>query len=406
MTAAAAPARARLPFVAVVLAVGTFLMATSEFVVAGLLPEVAADFRITVPQAGLAITWFAIGMIVGTPVMVLTTLRLPRRSVLVLALVVFAAGHVVAALSGSFVLLLAARFLTAVATGAFWAISGLVAADAAGPAASGRALGVIGAGGMLANVVGVPLGSLAGQLAGWRGPFWALAVLAVLAAVVIARLVPHDRAAHRPTRVRDEFAALRSGRLWLVLVACAAVAGGTLSVFSFVSPLLTGRTGLPAGAVPLALVLFGVGALAGTLLGGRLGDVAPTATVLGAMAVTLAAIVALGAVSELPVPTLVVFGVLGLAGLSANPILGYLAIRFGGSAPTLASALTPSAFNLGTAVGTAVAAAALTGPLQDLAPIAVGATSASLALVVFGALVVVQRSGRAVDDERQVLVER
>ncbi|RIX31354.1 MFS transporter [Amnibacterium setariae] len=370
-------------------------MATSEFVVAGLLPEVAADFDIGVAQAGLAITWFAIGMIVGTPVMVLTTLRLPRRSVLVLALLVFAAGHVVAALSGSFVLLLAARFLTAVATGAFWAISGLVAADAAGPAASGRALGVIGAGGMLANVVGVPLGSLAGQVAGWRGPFWALAVLAALAAVVIARLVPHDRAAHRPTRVRDELVALRSGRLWLVLLACAAVAGGTLSVFSFVSPLLTDRTGLPATAVPLALVLFGLGALAGTLLGGRLGDAAPTATVLGAMAVTLAAVIALGAVSTMPVPTLVVFGVLGLAGLSANPILGYLAIRFGGSAPTLASALTPSAFNLGTAVGTAVAAAALTGPLEELAPIAVGATSAALALVVFGALVVVQRSGKA-----------
>jgi DHA1 family inner membrane transport protein len=373
-----------------VLALGTFLMGSSEFVVAGLLPEIARDYAIGIPQAGLAITVFAIGMIVGSPTMVLATLRLPRRGTLTLALLVFAAGHVVAALSTVFPLLLAARFLTAVATGAFWAVAGLVAADAAGAVGSSRAMGVVQAGGMLATVLGVPLGAVAGQLLGWRGPFWALAVLALLAAVLVLRLVPHETREAPPT-LKGELAALASGRLWLVLLTCALVTGGVLSVYSYVSPLLTERTGLAAGAVPLALVVFGVAALVGTVVAGHLGDHRPHATALGAGALTLVAILLLGAVSTLPVPTVVVFGLLGLAGLSANPILGLFAIRFGGSAPTLASALTPSAFNSGTAIGTGITAAALDGPLGYTAPLVVGGVSAVLMLAAFGALTLVQR---------------
>jgi DHA1 family inner membrane transport protein len=141
--------------------------------------------------------------------------------------------------------------------------------------------------------------------------------------------------------------------------------------------------------VPGALVLFGITALAGTLIGGRLGDVRPFTTALAAAAITLLTIVGLGFVSTMPAPTLILFAVLGLTGLSANPILGLSAIRFGGSAPTLASALTPSAFNLGTAVGTGITSAALTGPLDDLAPIVVGAVSAVLALLSLVALTLV-----------------
>jgi DHA1 family inner membrane transport protein len=388
---APAPTRARLPFVSVVLAVGTFLMATSEFVVAGLLPEMARDFHIGVPHAGLSITVFALGMIIGSPTMVLLTLRLPRRSTLTLALIVFAVGHIVAALSGVFAVLLAARFLTAVATGAFWAVSTLVAAETAGPGASSRAVGVVGAGGMLANVVGVPLGAVAGQLVGWRGPFWALAALAALAAVVIARLVPRDHHSRETPTVRGELVALRSGGMWLTLASCAFVSGGVLTVFSYISPLLTDRTGLAESAVPGALVLFGITALAGTLIGGRLGDVRPFPTALIAATVTLLTVVGLGFVSTMPAPTLILFAVLGLTGLSANPILGLAAIRFGGAAPTLASALTPSAFNLGTAIGTGITSAALLGPLDDLAPIVVGGVSALLALLALVALTVVAR---------------
>ncbi|GAA4737718.1 MFS transporter [Amnibacterium soli] len=392
--AIAAPTdRVRPGLVIAVLAAGTFLMGTSEFIVAGLLPEVAGDFSVGIGQAGLAITAFAAGMIIGSPVMVLLTLRLSRRSTLALALAIFAVGHVLAAMSGVFPALLAARFLTAVATGAFWAVASLVAAEVAGPGSSTRALGVVQGGAMLATVVGVPLGAVLGQLIGWRGPFWILAVLAALAAVVVRRLVPSTRAAAVPD-LRAELTALRSGRLWLVLLSCACVAGGVLTVYSYVSPLLTDVTGLPAGAVPLALVLFGATALVGTIVGGRVGDARPYATILGASAVTLLAIVTLGLVAPMPAPTLAVIALLGLTGLSANPVLGILAIRFGGSAPTLASALTPSAFNLGTAVGTGIASVSLHSSLGARAAILIGAVSAALVLVVFGALTLSVRGRR------------
>ena len=162
-------AGSRLPLVVYVLAVGTFLMLTTEFVVAGLLPEIAGDLHVSVARAGLLITVFAVGMIVGAPTMALLTRRTPRRVTLMLALAVFAVGHVVVALSCSFPLLLAARFVTAWATGAFWSVASVVATRAAGPAASSRALGIVGAGGMLANVVGVPIGAFAGQLVGLAG---------------------------------------------------------------------------------------------------------------------------------------------------------------------------------------------------------------------------------------------
>lgn len=382
----AAPRPARLPLVSWVLAGGTFLMATSEFLVAGLLPQVASDFHVDIPQAGLSITVFAIGMIIGSPTMVLLTLRLPRRRTLTLALVIFAIGHVISALSLQFGVLLGARFLTAIATGAFWAVAGLVAAEAAGPGAGTRALGVVQSGGMLATVLGVPLGAVSGQLLGWRAPFWILTGLALIAAVVVHRLVPEDHGSRPVPTIRKELAVLRVPQLWLVLATCALVTGGVLSVYSYISPLLTGRTGLAEGTVPLALLLFGAAGLAGTLIIGRLGDRHPYRAALVVASLTFVTTIALALVSRLPIPTLILFGLLGLTGLSMNPVLGYLAIRFGGSAPTLASALTPSAFNLGTAVGTGITSAALRTGLGDFAPLVVGGVGAALVLVVFGTL--------------------
>lgn len=383
-------ARARLPLVVFVLAGGTFLMLTSEFVVAGLLPEIARDFTVDVPTAGSAITVFAVGMI-ASPVTVLLTLRLPRRSTLAALLLAFAVGHVVAALSGSFALLLVARFATALATGGFWALSSLVASEAAGEGARSRALGVIQGGGALATVLGVPLGAFAGQVAGWRGPFWALAVLAALAALIVVRLLPAGGTRHGGRTIRSELAALRSGRLWLVLTTCGLVTCGVLAVYSYVSPLLTDRTGLPGSAVPLALALFGVAGLVGTLVAGHLGDIRPHATIVAAAVITLAAVSLLLLVSDSPVPTMVAFTLLGLTGLSANPVLALLAIRAGGQASTLASALLPAAFNLGTAIGTGLAAEGLRGPSGALAPVEIGAVTAVLVVLASSAIAVTAR---------------
>jgi DHA1 family inner membrane transport protein len=205
-------AERRLPVVIYVLGAGTFLMGTTEFVVAGLLPEMARDLRVTVASAGLLITVFALGMIVGAPLTGLLTLRLPRQLTLMASLVIFAAGHVIVALSASFALVLGARFLTAVATGAFWSVAAVVATRAAGPGASSRALGIVLGGGMLATVIGVPLGAFAGQLTGWRFPFWVLAVLAVSVAFAVVRYVPRDGREQPALSVRAELTGLRRAR--------------------------------------------------------------------------------------------------------------------------------------------------------------------------------------------------
>ena len=392
LTSRPAPvAPARLPFVVHVLAVGTFLMLTTEFVVAGLLPEIAGDLGVGVGQAGLLITVFAVGMIVGAPAMALLTRRVPRRVTLMAALAVFAAGHVVVALGSGFPLLLGARFVTAWATGAFWAVASVVATRAAGPAASSRALGLVGAGGMLANVVGVPLGAFAGQLSGWRGPFWALAALSLAAVPLVARHVRREEEDQQPVPLRTELAAVRSGRLWLVLTACATTTGGVLSAYSYVSPLLTDRAGIAAGLVPLVLVGFGVGSLVGTVVGGRLGDAHPHATTVGVAAVTTLVLLALCLLSAHAVPAVALVGLLGLVGLSANPVLSALAVRSAGVAPTLGVALSVSAYNLGTAVGSGTAGATLGSGLGAVGPVVVGTAVAALTLVPTTALAVAGR---------------
>ncbi|MEU1301617.1 MFS transporter [Streptomyces shenzhenensis] len=350
-----------LPFVVYLLGIGAFLMGTTEFIIAGVLPELAADLGVGVAQAGLLITAFAIGMIVGAPVMGLATLRLPRRSTLVLALAVFAAGHVIAALSSSFTIVFAARVLSALATGTFWAVASIVATAAAGPAASSRALGIMISGSALATVIGVPVGTWAGQAVGWRGTFWALAALAAAAALLISRFVPVDT--ERATvSVRSQFTALRQGRLWLSMSATALITGGAMAAFSYITPLLTDRTGISAGSVPLVLIGYGIGALAGTNLGGRLGDRKPLTTVTGAAIGAALILLLLIPLSASAVPTVILVVLLGMTGMAVPPVVTSLAVRFAGNAPTLAAGLAVSSFNVGIAVGSWVAGRALESP--------------------------------------------
>jgi DHA1 family chloramphenicol resistance protein-like MFS transporter len=382
------PDRARLPLVIYVLAMGTFLMLTTEFVVAGILPQIAADLQVSVSQAGMLITVFAGGMVIGAPLMAMLTLQLPRRLTLILALTMFAIGHVIVGVSSSFEVLLLARFLTAIATGAFWAVAAVVATAAAGPAMRARAMGLVNAGGMLATVIGVPLGAFIGQLIGWRGTFWALAALAVLATVPIARHVRDNTQHQRVASVRSELSALRSGRLWLALVACATTTGGVLAAFSYISPLLTDQAGIPTVLVPLALTGFGIGSLAGSILGGFFGDTRPHLTTMVAPVATVIILLSLCLISGQSVMTAALVVLLGLFGLGANPVLVSLAMRFAGKASTLASSLSVAAFNIGTAVGSWLAGMALTTQLGATGPAVVGTFIVALTLIPAAALAV------------------
>ncbi|WP_329436484.1 MULTISPECIES: MFS transporter [unclassified Streptomyces] len=390
MSAPAARAPGKLPFVVWVLAAGTFLMGTTEFVIAGILPDIAPDLGASVSHAGLLITAFAVGMIVGGPTMALATLRLPQRLTLVLALTVFAAGHVIAALTSSFTIVLAARFVAALATGAFWAVGFVIATTAAGPANATRAVSAVMGGLTLANVVGVPAGSLAGHVTGWRGLFWALAALAALAAAVIGRFLP--RTQQRPqVSVGDEIRALRQGRLWLALAAAVLIMGGVLAVYTYITPLLTDRAGIPAGAVPLVLIAFGSGALGGTAIGGRFGDRRPMVTTIPAAAATALILLALIPLSTSPAGAVALIFLMALAGFTINPVVTALTVRFAGNAPTLASALTTSAYNTGIAAGSALAGQALASSLGVTGPALVGAVLAGLTLLPLIALAVTTR---------------
>lgn len=377
----------RQPVLVYVIAAGIFLMGTTEFMIAGLLPEAAVDLGVHVALAGLLVTAFAVGMIIGPPVMALATLQLPQRATLVLALAVFAVGHVVAAVSDSFAVVTAARVVTALATGTFWAVGAVVATAAAGPGSSARALAVMSGGLSLAVVAGVPLGTFAGQLTGWRGPFWMLAGLALLAIGAVLRCMPSGFGDRRAAvSVRAELSALRPWRVWGVLGAIVLAQAGFLGAYSYISPLLTGHAGIQAGLVPLVLVGFGIGALAGTALGGRLGDRRPLATVAGAVALTSVALLVLALTSTHPVIVIALIVLLGASGLGANPILIAQTLRHAGNGSTLASSLATAAFNLGTAAGSAVAGATLSTSWGLVGPAALGAAVTASALLPIGLL--------------------
>ena len=398
-TGNAVQGRPRLPLVVYVLALGTFLMLTSEFVMAGILPQIAGDLGVSVAEAGSLITVFAVGMVVGAPLMAMLTLRMSKQLTLVMALIVFAIGHVVVALGPDFTMLLVARFVSALATGAFWAVSAVVATRAAGPALGARAVGVVGAGGALATVLGVPLGAFVAQLVGWRGTFWALAATAALVTVLVARLVPHEAPAHQSTSIRAELAGVRSGRLWLALAACATTCGGVLAAYSYIAPILTNQAGVAVSQVPLVLTGFGIGSVIGTLLAGRFGDAHPGTITIITPAVTTVLLLAISLASGSPWLTSALLVLLGLFGLSANSVLIHLAVQFARQAATLGSALSVSAFNAGTAVGTAIAGAALASPLGTSGPALVGTGIVALTLIPVIALAMAGRRTAVKSDD-------
>lgn len=381
----------RLPLAVYVLALGTFLMLTTEFVVAGILPEVAGDLGITLGQAGSLITVFAVGMVVGAPLLALLTMRLSKKLTLVIALVVFVIGHVTVALSSDLMTLLAARFVTALATGAFWAVSAVVASNVAGSSLKSTAVGVVAAGGSLATVLGVPIGAFIAQHLGWRGTFWTLGIAAALAVVFIARLVPADAPQAQGASVRSELADLRSPRLWLVLAACLTTTGGVLAAYSFIAPILTDQAGVPAALVPAVLAGFGICSFLGTLLGGKLGDEHAHAVTIVTPAVTTVVLLAMALFTSSTWTTVVLVVLLGAFGLSANSVLIHLAVGYAGRAATLGSGLAVAAFNAGTAIGTTIAGATLTTSLGLSGPATVGTVIVALTLLPAAALAMIVR---------------
>lgn len=370
----------RMPLIVPILMIGAFLMCTTENIIAGLLTQISADLAVSESAAGMLITIFAIGMVIGAPVMAIATRRVSPRATLVVALLVFAAGHAFTALSSSYEMSLIARFISAVATGAFWAVAAVAATTAAGPRLASRALGLMMSGVGLATVAGVPLGAFLGQLIGWRGTFWVLTALTLVAAAVIARVAPAT-VPQNIAPIRTELRAFAQGRIWLVLAATAVVSGGVMAAFSYIQPLLILRTGLEQWAVPIALVVFGLGCLLGTNIAGRLGERHAVGTFLGATVIGALALALLVPFSTGVVATFMLFFLIGAAGLCVPPLATGLSIRYASSAPTLAAASAVAAYNGGVALGSWVAGLAMASGLGVAGPPAVGAAMVALGLI-------------------------
>jgi predicted MFS family arabinose efflux permease len=252
----------------------------------------------------------------------------------------------------------------------------------------------------------VPIGTWAGHIAGWRGPFWALAALALAGAAAIGRLIA-STGRQDVAPLRTELAALRNRDLWLALSACAFVMGGVLATYTYISPLLTRHAGIPAGDVPLVLVGFGLGALIGTTTGGRLGDRRPLATALTAAGATAVVLLALTTLSRTPAAAVALVFLMALAGFAVNPIVTDLSVRFAGPAATLAAALSTSAFNAGIAAGSWAAGIALDTSLGPTGPALVGTVIAAMTLAPLAILALGRATGaRSSSDARRRCAHR
>ncbi|TWD84160.1 DHA1 family chloramphenicol resistance protein-like MFS transporter [Kribbella amoyensis] len=341
-----------MPVAVYVLGLAIFAQGTSELMLAGLLPELAADLGVSIPDAGLLISAFAVGMLVGAPVLAVVTLRRPRRTALLVFLTVFALTHVAAALTPNYTILLATRIVGAFVYAGFWAVAAVTAVGLVPPTSRAKAMSVVAGGLTVATIVGLPAGTVIGQHLGWRAAFWTVAVLSVVAMAGVISTVPPGRPDPATTpQLAAELRAMNNPRLWLAYTTTALVTAAILVIFSYLAPLLTGVTGLPAGAVPAVLALYGVGSLIGITLGGRTADAQPFPTLAtGITGITVLSVV-LAMAAGLPVVAIVAVFLLGGFGFATNPALNASVFSLAGRAPTLATAVNFSAFNVGITVG-------------------------------------------------------
>ncbi|WP_214318386.1 Cmx/CmrA family chloramphenicol efflux MFS transporter [Nonomuraea sediminis] len=337
-----------MPLAVYVLGLAIFAQGTSELMLAGLLPELAADLGVSIPGAGLLISAFALGMLVGAPVLAVVTLRWPRRTALLVFLAIFALTHVVAALTPSYGVLFATRVVGAFVYAGFWAVAATTAIGLT--ELKGKAMGIVAGGLTVATIVGLPAGTVIGQHLGWRAAFWAVAAMSALVMIGVFATIPRQVSGAVP-RIKHELRAMANPRLWLSYATTALTTGATLATFSYLAPLLTDVTGLPAAWVPGVLALYGVGSLVGITIGGRTSDTRPFPTLYAgavALVVISVAIALFAGVPLLAVPLVVLLGGFGFA---INPALNTRVFAEAGAAPTLATATNFSAFNVGITAG-------------------------------------------------------
>ncbi|MCX6467617.1 MAG: MFS transporter, partial [Pseudonocardiales bacterium] len=370
-----------MPVAILAMALGAFAIGLTEFAVMGLLPRIAADLSVPLPAGGYLVTAYAVGVVVGAPLLTAAAVRLRRRTALLLFMTLFAVGNTLAALAPGFGLLVAARFLSGLPHGAFFGVGALVAASLVPAHRRASAVSSMLLGLTVANLVGVPAATVLGGLAGWRPAFLLIAGLGLASVAGMALTVPRT-AAGAPASLRAEVAALRTPAVLLALGAVVVGCGGLFAFYTFISPMMTDLAGFAEGAVPLLLAVFGLGMTLGSVAGGRLADrFDPRRVVVGLLAAqALLLVVSVVAVRSTLFAPLVILGV-GALGVALVPAVQTVVIDAAGDAPALASATIQSAFNLANAIGAAAGGLVLAAGLGLAAPPAAGAVLAALGVL-------------------------
>ncbi|MFJ4853346.1 MULTISPECIES: MFS transporter [unclassified Streptomyces] len=369
-----------MPLALLALAIGAFGIGTTEFVIMGLLPEVAADFQVSIPTAGYLVSGYAMGVVLGAPLMSVLGTRITRKRMLMILMGLFVIGNVVSATAPVFGVMLAGRVIASLAHGAFFGIGSVVAADLVAPHKRAGAIAMMFTGLTVANVVGVPLGTYIGQTAGWRTTFLLVAALGVIGLLGVAKLVP-EQPRPQGVRLRHEFAAFRNVQVLLAMAMTVLGFGGVFAAITYITPMMTDIAGYSASSVTWLLVLFGLGMVGGNLLGGRFADrhLMPLLYVsLGALTVVLALFTLTAHNKIAAAVTLVLIGGFGFATV---PPLQKRVLDQAAGAPTLASAVNIGAFNLGNALSSWIGGIVIAAGLGYTAPNWVGAVLAASALV-------------------------
>ncbi len=377
------------------LATGGFAIGTTEFVSMGLLPQLARGIGVSIPTAGHVISAYALGVVVGAPVIAVLGARLPRRGLLVALMGVFLVGNAVSALAGSYASLTAARFLAGLPHGAYFGVASLVAADLVAPHRRGRAVSRVMLGLAVANVLGVPAATFLGQTLGWRSAYWLVTALAAVTMALVITLVPH-RAANRAATGRGELRAFKDPQVLLTLLAGAVGFGGMFAMYTYIAPTVTEVAGLSDSRVPLYALAFGLGMVVGTPIAGRLADWSVFRSMLVGTVLTGLALALFTVTSQWFVAGLVT--VFAITVVSSIVVVGLQMrlMQVAGDAQTIGAAMNHASLNIANALGAWLGGVVVAAGWGYTAPAWVGAGLSVLGLLVMlASLGVHRRSQRA-----------
>lgn len=370
-----------LPAGLIALALGGFGIGLTEFGIAGLLPEIAADFAVTANIAGYLVSGYALSVAVGAIALTAAVARVERKRVLLGLVVLFILGNLISALAPTYEVMLIGRIVAALCHGAFFGVGAVVASDMVAEEKKAGAISLMFAGLTVANVVGIPFGTFVGQQFGWRATFWAITAIGIVTFLGIQLLVGKSPAP--PTgNLRQELGVLRRPQVLLSATVSILTFGAVVGAYTYIAFTLTEVTGFATATVPWLLLLFGVGTFIGNLVGGRLADWSLDRSLLTILVALIVTLTGFALTASIVGTTLVAMFLLGAVGFATAPGLQLRIMRFAGDAPTVASGANIAALNIGNAVGAWLGGVTIAAGLGFVSPLYVGAALAVVALLV------------------------